>query len=72
LSQITLSKTNLFNNLFADDPDITADVLTSAKLFGITNYSQITSYTQYLGASWLYGPNLTLDEYRERVLLNLN
>ncbi len=69
---ITLSKVNLFNNLFENNPDITSNVLTTVKQFGITNYSQISSYNQFLQTPWLYGPIVLPGESRENVLLNFN
>ena len=71
-TQVTVSKVNLFNNIFADDPNISADLLPSARRFGVTNYSQFTSYAQYVGAPWLYGPKLSLNGFMEHVLELLN
>ena len=66
-AEISFSKANLFDNVFEDDPQINASMLPPTDSFQLTNYSQISGYTEFLQTSWLYGPVLLENETIESV-----
>ncbi|MBL4662758.1 MAG: hypothetical protein JKY22_04190 [Flavobacteriaceae bacterium] len=66
-STVNFSKVILFNNLFADEPELIAGLVPSADRITLMDYSQVSSYEEYLEASWLYGPFWMVDETIERV-----
>jgi uncharacterized protein YcfL len=68
-SEVNFSKANLFNNLFADDPEITSALLPPAERIFLTNYSHISTYNEFLHTPLLNGPLLVVDETVESVFI---
>ena len=66
-SEVSFSKVNLFNNIFANEPDLSAGLMPPVDRITLTSYSQISSYEEYLQAPLLHGPVLEVGESMERV-----
>jgi len=66
-SEVSFSKVNLFNNIFANEPDLSAGLMPPVHRITLSSYSQISSYEEYLQAPWLHGPVLEVGETMERV-----
>ncbi len=66
-SAISFSKANLFDNVFANDPDINSGMLAPSDSYGLTNYSQFSGYSGFINSGWIYGPALMNNEYIENV-----
>ena len=71
--EVMISKVNLFNNLFADNSDVNSDVLDSLEVgFGITNYSQLSSYNEFLQSPLIYRPTVLTGDSVEDLWINFD
>ncbi|MCW5519601.1 hypothetical protein J1N09_07115 [Aureitalea sp. L0-47] len=64
---INFSKANLFDNIFANQSNISSGMFGSSLTYSLKNYSQFNGYSAFIQAPWVYGPVLSDNEFVESI-----